>query len=73
MTPERDPAIVRAVLNKHTNQDRPAACETCVLADQLRHITPLAHRWATNVEPNKNYSGRWIAHMVTSILEGNNQ
>lgn len=68
MTPQPDPAIVRAVLNKHDNFDRPAACETCVLADQLRHITTLAQRWARTVEPNKNYSGRWIAHMVTSIL-----
>jgi hypothetical protein len=68
MTPQPDPSTVRAVLNKHDNFDRPSACETCVLADQLRHITTLAQRWAGTVEPNKNYSGRWIAHMVTSVL-----
>lgn len=37
---------------------------------ELERIQTLAQRWATTVEPNKNYSGRWIAHMVTSILEG---
>lgn len=37
---------------------------------ELERIRTLAQRWATNVEPNKNYSGRWITHMVTSILEG---
>lgn len=46
MTPQRDPATVRAVLNKHTNDnDRPSACETCCLADELRHIHTLARRW----------------------------
>lgn len=40
---------------------------------ELERIRTLAQRWATNVEPNKNYSGRWIAHMVTSILEGPTQ
>ena len=74
MTPQRDPAIVRAVLNKHLHDnDRPSACETCCLAAELERIHTLARRWAGTVEPNKNYSGRWIAHMVTSILEGNKQ
>ncbi len=31
-----DPAIVRAILAKHDDNDRPSACETCVLADDLR-------------------------------------
>lgn len=35
---------------------------------ELERIRTLAQRWAGTVEPNKNYSGRWITHMVTSIL-----
>jgi len=71
MTPQRDPAIVRAVLNKHINDsDRPAACETCVLADQLRHINDVATRWGVSIDPQRGYSGRWVQDMLNKILTG---
>jgi len=35
MTTQPNPATVRAILAKHHDGDRPAACETCVLADEL--------------------------------------
>lgn len=70
MTPQPDPAIVRAVLNKHDNFDRPAACETCVLADQLRHITTLARRWQEATDPQLGYSGRWVIDHLNKILTG---
>ena len=71
MTPQRDPATVRAVLNKHTNDnDRPSACETCCLADELRHIHTLARRWHDNTDPTLGYSGRWVQDMLNKILTG---
>lgn len=71
MTPQRDPAIVRAVLNKHTNDnDRPSACETCCLADDLRRIHTLARRWHDTTDPTLGYSGRWVQTMLNKILTG---
>ena len=41
MTQQPDPAIVQAIIRKHlTDTDKPAACETCVLA---HHIISLSH------------------------------
>lgn len=71
MTPQRDPATVRAVLNKHTNDnDRPSACETCCLADELRRIHTLTQRWANDINPQLGYSGRWVLDMANKILTG---
>lgn len=47
--------------------------QLAIYRNETRRLRDLFTSWANNVEPNKNYSGRWIGHMVTSILEGNNQ
>lgn len=71
MTPQRDPATVRAVLAKHINDsDRPSACETCVLADELRRITTLTQRWQNTIDPQLGTSGRHVIDMLNKILTG---
>ncbi len=71
MTPQPDPATVRAVLAKHRHDnDRPAACETCVLADELARINTLATRLIADTNPQLGYSGRWVTDIVNKILTG---
>lgn len=71
MTLQRDPATVRAVLNKHINDnDRPSACETCVLADELRRIHTLTQRWSDSIDPQLGRSGRHVIDMANKILTG---
>lgn len=78
-----DPATVRAVLAKHAD-DKPCACETCVLIDHVRYteatlvdhasetrrIRELMTRWHDATDPQLGYSGRWVRDMLNKILTG---